>query len=74
MASWILVKWIDEDRLGVIPCSWVVEPTLIVKDDLPKKGVCFWKKKSATFDPGILNTSGKAVMYQSISIVVLICR
>jgi chromosome segregation ATPase len=57
MASWILVKWIDEDRLGVIPCSWVVEPTLIVKDDLPKKGVCFWKKKSATFDPGILNTS-----------------
>ena len=38
------VKWIQEDRVSVIPCTWVVEPSPIPETGFPVEGRCFRKK------------------------------
>ena len=39
--AYVLVKWLEEDRISIIPSSWVLQVTA---NELPAKGVCFWKK------------------------------
>ena len=34
------VKWIQEDRVSVIPCAWVVEPSPIPETGFPVEGRC----------------------------------
>ena len=42
------VKWIQEDRVSVIPCAWVVEPSPI--PGFPAEGRCCLRKKTSIFD------------------------
>lgn len=58
--AWVLVKWLEENRLGAIPSSWVLEPSPIPETGLPMKGVCFWKRKSSKWDTLILAVAGAA--------------
>ena len=48
--SWVLVKWIQEDRVSIIPCAWVVEPIPIPETGFPVEGRCYWRKKTSIFD------------------------
>ena len=55
--AWALVKWIEEDRISVIPSSWIVEPSSLPEQhDFPVAGSCYWKKKSCA---EILQLSGE---------------
>ena len=56
--AWALVKWLEEDRLGIISAEWVLQPTTIAKSKLPIEGVCYWKKKSSRWNTLILAVSG----------------
>ena len=56
--AFAMVKWIEEDRLSVIPSGWVLQPTPIVANDLPIEGVCYWKKKSSRHNTLIIEVSG----------------
>ena len=40
------VKWIQEDRVCVIPCAWVVEPSPIPETGFPVEGRCYLRKKT----------------------------
>ena len=44
------VKWIQEDRVSVIPCAWVVEPSPIPETGFPVEGRCYLRKKTSIFD------------------------
>lgn len=59
--AWVLVKWLEEDALGVIPSAWVVEPASPIPTDadLPVKGICYWKRKSSKWEALILASSGE---------------
>ena len=58
--SWALVKWIEEDRVSVIPSTWVTEPHPLPDAGFPVKGKSFWRKKTNIFETFLLNTSGKS--------------
>ncbi len=47
--AYALVKWIDENRVSVIPSSWVTKPSLPIKSGFPVDGECFWRKKTSIF-------------------------
>ena len=47
---YVLVRWIDEDRVSVIPVGWVLQPATIDESDLPTQGVCYWKKRTSKHD------------------------
>ena len=36
--AWALVKWIEVDRLSVIPSGWVANPTPLLVDSFLLKG------------------------------------
>ena len=42
--SWALVKWIEEDRVSVIPSTWVTEPRPLPDAGFPVKGKSYWRK------------------------------
>ena len=55
----VLVRWLKEDRVSVIPSSWAVQPNPIpAQSELPVKGLCFWRKKGNKYDTMILKVSG----------------
>lgn len=60
--AWVLVKWIEEDSVSVIPSSWVISPTPL-PDELPVEGVCFWKKKTNILAAVVMAVSGKKMKY-----------
>ena len=53
-----LVSWTDENRLSIIPSSWVVEPPAVESEALPISGKAYWKKKSNVLDVEILAVAG----------------
>ena len=34
--SWALVKWIEEDRISVIPSTWLIEPSPLPDAGFPR--------------------------------------
>lgn len=56
--AFALVRWIEEDRVSVVPVGWVLQPATIDASDLPTQGVCYWKKRSSKHDTVILTVSG----------------
>ena len=56
--SYALVKWIEEDRVSVIPTSWITKPALPIKK-FPSAGACYWRKKSSVYDTLIFDISGE---------------
>lgn len=57
--AWALVKWIEEDRISVIPTGWIVKPSDLAMDlKLPVSGSCYWKKKTNLYETLILEISG----------------
>lgn len=63
MVAWALVKWLNEDRVSVIPSTWVVKPSTVDNIQLPVNDCCYWKKKSVTYDTEILDVSGEFTVY-----------
>lgn len=61
--KWALVKWIQEDRVSVIPTAWIVTPEDLEekKIDEPIAGTCFWKKKTNVYQTLILRISGNNI-------------
>ena len=56
--AWVSVRWI-EDTVS-LPSTWVVEPTSI--QDLPVKGICYWKRRASQYEAEILAKSGKLLL------------
>ena len=60
--AYALVRWIDEDRVSVIPVGWVLQPATIDESDLPTQGVSYWKKQTSKHDTVILAISGMCIL------------
>ena len=57
--AFVLVKWLADERMSIIPAKWVIQPTPIVADTLPVDGECYWKKRTCCWEARILAISGK---------------
>ena len=40
------MKWIEEDRISVIPSTWVIQPSPLPDAGFPIKGKYFFRKKT----------------------------
>jgi len=54
--AFILVEYLHDNRVSVIPTSWVISPKPLLST-LPVTGVCYWKRKSNRCDVNYLATS-----------------
>ncbi len=63
MAEWAMVRWIQKDRISVIPTSWIVKPTVLelVQMKLPALGSCYWRKKSCVYKTEIIEVSSESL-------------
>ena len=60
--SWVLVNWVDEDRISVVPAAWVLEPVPIPSDSFPFEGLCYWRNKKNPLDIVLLAISGTYII------------
>ena len=57
--AWVLVQWVEENTLSVVPSAWVIDPTPLPSvDGFPTKGTCYWRKKTNVLDTVLLAVSG----------------
>jgi len=57
--SFVLVKWMDDGRISVVPSAWALHPKPL-PENLPVEGTCRWKKKSSRYDVTFIAQSGKS--------------
>lgn len=57
----VLVKWKEDNRISVVPTSWVLTP-IPLPSSLPVDGECRWKKKNSHYDVTFIAQSGEWVV------------